>query len=83
MGPKSFRGFQETALGPGCLKPDEANPGLANTVEWNFPKLEISIVFNLSNFFFLFSLFLLHCVMKRLLSKKYGVTGSVFKRAAI
>jgi len=29
--------------------------------------------------FFLFSLFLLLCVIKRFLSQKYGVAGSVFK----
>ena len=49
--------------------------------------LEISIFFNFSKIysaeFFLISLFLLLCVIKRFLSKKYGVTGLVFKINAI
>ena len=58
------------------------------TAEWKFLNLEISIFFLISakstpQNFFLFSLFLLLCVIKRFLSKKYGVTALVFKIDAI
>ena len=38
--------------------------------------------FHSVNIFFLFILFLLLCVVKRLLLNKYGVTGSVFEIAS-
>ena len=57
------------------------------TAEWKFLNLEISIFFNFSKIysaeFFLIFLFLLLYVIKRFLSKKYGVTGLVFKIDAI
>ena len=57
------------------------------TAEWKFLNLEISIFLisakSTPQNFFLFSLFLLLYVIKRFLSKKYGVTGLVFKIDAI
>ena len=58
-----------------------------NTVEWNFPKLEISILFNLSkiysaSFFLIFPVSTSVC-NEKIVIKKYGVTGSVFMTAAI
>ena len=57
------------------------------SVEWNFSNLEISIFFNLSKnysaeFFLIFPAFSSKC-NKKILIKKYGVTGLVFKIYAI
>ena len=57
------------------------------SVEWNFSNLEISIFFNLSknystDFFWIFPVFSSKC-NKKILIKKYGITGLVFKIYAI
>ena len=57
------------------------------SAEWNFSNLEISIFFNLSKnysaeFFLIFPVFSSKC-NKKILIKKYGVTGLVFKIYAI